>query len=168
MTSRYPLFIVFLPYYLAANGAAFGNTSNYITYRDFTVSSVVGIFGPVVSMYMVSTRLRSRISMAITAAACVAFSGAFTTVKSEAQNLAFSSMTGFWLNAVYAILYGYANPTVTLQSLVVLNTNLMYHLPQLHSASTRGRAPWPRCRSPHGHGPFVFLDCAIYRHFRRR
>ncbi|GJN75763.1 hypothetical protein PLICBS_009869 [Purpureocillium lilacinum] len=103
----YPLFIVFLPYYLAANGAAFGNTSNYITYRDFTVSSVVGIFGPVVSMYMVSTRLRSRISMAITAAACVAFSGAFTTVKSEAQNLAFSSMTGFWLNAVYAILYGY-------------------------------------------------------------
>lgn len=45
--------------------------------------------------------------MAITAAACVAFSGAFTTVKSEAQNLAFSSMTGFWLNAVYAILYGY-------------------------------------------------------------
>ncbi|UNI24496.1 hypothetical protein JDV02_010236 [Purpureocillium takamizusanense] len=104
---KYPLYLAFLPYYLAANGAALGNSSNYITYRDFAVSSVVGIIGPAISMYMVSTRLRSRISIAITAAACVAFAGAFTTVKSEAQNLAFSSMLGLWLNAVYSIIYGY-------------------------------------------------------------
>lgn len=83
-----------------------GHTDNYLIYRDFTVSSVVGIFGPVVSMVMVATRLRSRIPIAITAASCVAFSGAFTTVSSQTENLVFSSMNGFWLNALYAIIYG--------------------------------------------------------------
>lgn len=102
----YPLYTVFLPFYLAANGVAIGESSTYITYRDWTVSSIVGIFGPLLSMYMVSTRwLRSRISMAITAAACVAFSGAFTTVKTMGQNLAFSSMINFSLNALYAVIY---------------------------------------------------------------
>jgi hypothetical protein len=106
LISSYPLYIVFLPYYLAANGAALGNTSNYITYRDFAVSSVVGILGPALAMWMVASRLRSRISIIISAAACVAFGGAFTTVKSEVQNLTFSSLNGFWLNALYAIIYG--------------------------------------------------------------
>lgn len=102
----YPLYTIFLPYYLEANGVAVGESSTYITYRDWTVSSIVGVFGPLLSMYMVSTRrLRSRISMAITAAACVAFSGAFTTVKTMGQNLAFSSMVNFWLNALYAVIY---------------------------------------------------------------
>jgi hypothetical protein len=103
---RYPLFIVFLPYYLAARGAELGNTSTYITYRDVAISSVVGIFGPFLAMWMVASRLRSRISMCISAAACITFAGAFTTVKNEAQNLAFSSFNGFWLNALYAIIYG--------------------------------------------------------------
>ncbi|KAJ5098123.1 sugar transporter, partial [Penicillium argentinense] len=102
----YPLYTIFLPYYLAAHGAQLGNQSNYITYRDWAISSVVGIFGPCLSMWMVSTTFfRSRRSLFITGAACAAFSGAFTSVRTEAQNLAFSCMVNFWLNAVYAIIY---------------------------------------------------------------
>lgn len=100
------MYTIFLPYYLAANGARLGESSNYITYRDWTVSSVVGIFGPMLSMWMVSTRwLRSRISIALTGAACAAFSGAFTSVRTGGQNLAFSCMINFWLNALYSIIY---------------------------------------------------------------
>ena len=106
ISHSYPLYTVFLPYYLAANGATLGEASTYITYRDWAVSSVVGMFGPLLSMYMVSTRwLRSRISIAITGVACAAFSAAFTTVRTEGQNLAFSSMINFWLNALYAIIF---------------------------------------------------------------
>jgi len=57
-------------------------------------------------MALVSTkRLRSRYSLAITAFICCIFSGAFTLVKSEAQNLASSCMINLWLNAFYAIIY---------------------------------------------------------------
>jgi hypothetical protein len=100
------LYTIFLPYYLRANGANFGDTSNYTTYRDWTVSSVVGIFGPFLSMWMVSHKwFLSRRSMIITGAACAAFSGAFTTVRNAGQNLGFSCMISFWLNALYAIIY---------------------------------------------------------------
>lgn len=107
---RYPLYTVFLPYYLAAHGAALGKQTKDMTYHDWTISSVVGIFGPVLSMYMVSNKwLLSRKSMLITGLACVAFSGAFTTVRSTGQNLAFSSMINFWLNALYSIIYSYVS-----------------------------------------------------------
>lgn len=103
---RYPLYTIFLPYYLASNGAHFGKQTNYLTYRDWTISSVVGVFGPFLSMWMVSNKwLLSRRSLFIAGAVTAIFSGAFTTVKNDAQNLAFSSMISFWLNALYAIVY---------------------------------------------------------------
>ncbi|KAG7062198.1 hypothetical protein JMJ76_0006476 [Colletotrichum scovillei] len=102
----YPLFTLFLPYYLRAHGADLGDSSNYNTYRDWAITSVVGIFGPALSMWMVSNNwLRSRKSLVLTGAACAAFSAAFTSVKTQSQNLAFSCMISFWLNAMYAIIY---------------------------------------------------------------
>ncbi|KAF0324359.1 major facilitator superfamily transporter [Colletotrichum asianum] len=102
----YPLFTIFLPYYLRAHGADLGDSSNYTTYRDWTISSVVGIFGPILSTWMVSNKwLRSCKSLVFTGAACAAFAGAFTSVKNPAEILALSSMVNFWLNATYAIIY---------------------------------------------------------------
>ncbi|KAE8379865.1 major facilitator superfamily domain-containing protein [Aspergillus bertholletiae] len=80
----YPVYTVFLPYYLEAHGANLGDGSTYQTCRDWTISSAVGIWGPMLT------------------GACAAFAGAFTTVKSEPQNLAFSSMISFWPNALHA------------------------------------------------------------------
>lgn len=105
-TSSYPLYTIFLSYYLAAHGADLGDGSAYQTYRDWAVSSIIGIFGPILSMFMVGMpSLRSRRSITITACMCAIFSGVFTIVKSETENLAFSCMTGFWLNAMYSIIY---------------------------------------------------------------
>ncbi|KAF3010373.1 hypothetical protein E8E14_010022 [Neopestalotiopsis sp. 37M] len=104
----YPLFTIFLSYYLQAHGVQLGDGSAYQTYRDWAITSVVGIFGPVLSMIMVAVPwLRSRRSIAITACLCAVFSGVFTIVANEAQNLAFSCLTGFWLNALYSIIYSY-------------------------------------------------------------
>ncbi|KAF4995955.1 hypothetical protein FGRMN_4810 [Fusarium graminum] len=104
----YPLYTIFLPYYLAANGANFGQQSNYTTYRDSTISSIVGIFGPILSTFLVSSKwFKSRRSMLLTGVICAAFSGAFTSVRTAAENLAFSSMINFSLNALYAIVYSY-------------------------------------------------------------
>ncbi|KAE8361094.1 major facilitator superfamily domain-containing protein [Aspergillus caelatus] len=105
---RYPVYTVFLPYYLEAHGATLGDGSTYQTYRDWSISSVVGIWGPILSAFLVQVPfLGRRRSMTLTACACAAFAGAFTTVKNESQNLAFSGMINFWLNALYGIIYGY-------------------------------------------------------------
>ncbi|WYZ42402.1 hypothetical protein EsH8_VI_000101 [Colletotrichum jinshuiense] len=122
----YPLYTVFLPYYLRAHGADLGDASNYATYRDWTVSSVVGVFGPALSMWMVSReRLRSRRSLVLTGAACAAFAAAFTSVKSPAQNLAFSSMVSFWLNAMYAVIYSYTPQALSVENRGLGNGLLM-------------------------------------------
>jgi hypothetical protein len=107
-TSSYPLYNVFLTYYLQAHGANLGDGSNYQTYRDLAISSVVGIFGPLLSAYLVSVRkLKHQWSLFITSCICAIFAGLFTQVRTEAQNIAFSSMVNFWLNALYAVIYAY-------------------------------------------------------------
>ncbi|EQB50995.1 major facilitator superfamily transporter [Colletotrichum gloeosporioides Cg-14] len=122
----YPLFTIFLPYYLRAHGADLGDSSNYTTYRDWTISSVVGIFGPILSTWMVSNKwLRSRKSLVFTGAACAAFAGAFTSVKNPAENLAFSSMVNFWLNAMYAIIYAYTPQALNVENRGLGNGLLM-------------------------------------------
>ncbi|KAL6702384.1 hypothetical protein ACN47E_002350 [Coniothyrium glycines] len=104
----YPIYTLFLPVYLAKNGARLGNGSTYQTYRDYSISSVVGIFGPILSSVLVNfSILGRRRSMALTAVCAAAFAGAFTAVRTEGANLAFSSMFGFWQNAFYGILYSY-------------------------------------------------------------
>ncbi|KAL3490022.1 major facilitator superfamily domain-containing protein [Aspergillus germanicus] len=104
----YPLYNVFLTYYLQAHGANLGDGSNYQTYRDLAISSVVGIFGPLLSAYLVSVRkLKHQWSLFITSCICAVFAGLFTQVRTEAQNIAFSSMVNLWLNALYAVIYAY-------------------------------------------------------------
>ncbi|KAH8592347.1 putative sugar transporter [Bisporella sp. PMI_857] len=104
----YPIYTVFLAYYLAAHGAKLGDGSTYQTYRDLTISSVVGIFGPALAAYLIELKfLGRRGGMAIMAIVTAAFAGAFTSVNNEAQNIAFSCMINFWQNGYYAILYAY-------------------------------------------------------------
>ncbi|KAL4906962.1 hypothetical protein BDW74DRAFT_167020 [Aspergillus multicolor] len=104
----YPLFNVFLPYYLASHGANLGDGSNYQTYRDLVISSVAGIFGPLLSAYLVRIpKLGDQGTLLLTGIICAVFAGLFTKVRTEAQNIAFSCMVNFWLNALYAVIYSY-------------------------------------------------------------
>lgn len=45
----YPLYNVFLPTYLASRGASFGVSSQYVTWRNYAIVNVCGIFGPVLA-----------------------------------------------------------------------------------------------------------------------
>ncbi|KIW91693.1 uncharacterized protein Z519_07661 [Cladophialophora bantiana CBS 173.52] len=104
----YPIYTLFLPVYLTAHGAKLGDGSTKTTYRDYTIAATVGILGPFLSGYLVQIPLLGRRrSMAITACCAATFAIAFTTVRNEAQNVAFPSMINFWQNAYYGILYSY-------------------------------------------------------------
>ena len=48
----YPLYYMFLPEYLASRGAVFGESSAYITWRNYTLTQVCAIFGPLLSGYI--------------------------------------------------------------------------------------------------------------------
>ena len=48
----YPLYNVFLPDYLASRGAQTGTGSNYITWRNYAIVNMCGIFGPVLAGFM--------------------------------------------------------------------------------------------------------------------
>ncbi|OAA58482.1 Major facilitator superfamily domain, general substrate transporter [Niveomyces insectorum RCEF 264] len=103
----YPLFYVFLNAYLASRGAVF-HVSTYATWRNYALVNVSGIFGPVLAAWLCEVRvLGRRYTMVIGALATCAFFFAYTAVRTEPQNVAFSCSIGFCLNVFYGTLYAY-------------------------------------------------------------
>ena len=103
----YPLYNVFLPSYLASRGADFGQTSAFITWRNYAIVNMCGIFGPVLAGYMCATPLGRKYTMVIGALVTMAFFFAYTQVRSQAQNLGFNCAISFCLNIYYGTLYAY-------------------------------------------------------------
>ncbi|CAM4951778.1 unnamed protein product [Rotaria socialis] len=104
----YPLYNVFLPYYLRSRGAIVGDDSIYTTYRNYAITNVCTIFGPVVAGVLVENHyLGRRYTMSIGALLTMAFLFAYTTVRTAAQNLTFACMISFCLNIYYGTLYAY-------------------------------------------------------------
>jgi hypothetical protein len=89
----YPLFNVFLPAYLSSRGAAFGQPSPYITWRNYTLVNFSGIWGPVLAGFMCETRLGRKYTMVIGALVTMVFFFAYTQVRTAAQNVSFSHYT---------------------------------------------------------------------------
>ncbi|KAF5962857.1 major facilitator superfamily transporter [Fusarium bulbicola] len=104
----YPLFYVFLPDYLASRGAQTGESGPYYQWRNYMLSSVTGVFGPVAAGFMCNSKLLGRkYTMAIGALITMAFFFAYTAVKTPAQNVAMSCVIAFTLNIYYGTLYAY-------------------------------------------------------------
>ena len=104
----YPLYNVFLPSYLMSRGAAEGVTSQYITWRNYAIVNMCGIFGPVLAGFMCRVPLLGRkYTMVIGALITMVFFFAYTQVKTPAQNLGFTSAISFCLNIYYGTLYAY-------------------------------------------------------------
>jgi hypothetical protein len=96
------LFYVFLPDYLASRGASTGQSGAYYTWRNYMLSSVTGIFGPIVAGYMCNLKVLGRkYTMAIGALITMAFFFAYTAVRTPEQNVAFSCIIAFTLNIYY-------------------------------------------------------------------
>lgn len=103
----YPLYNVFLPSYLASRGAAL-NTPNHITWRNYAIVNMCGVWGPVLAGGLCEIRvLGRRGTMVIGALVTMAFLFAYTAVRSEAENLGFNCAISFWLNVYYGTLYAY-------------------------------------------------------------
>lgn len=100
----YPLYNVFLPAYLASRGAQFGQTSAYITWRNYTLVNFSGIWGPVLAGWMCGTRLGRKYTMVIGALVTMAFFFAYTQVRTATQNVAFTCIINFCLNIYYGTL----------------------------------------------------------------
>jgi hypothetical protein len=81
----YPLYNVFLPAYLASRGAQFGETSPYITWRNYTLVNFSGIWGPVLAGWMCGTRLGRKYTMVVGALVTMAFFFAYTQVRTADQ-----------------------------------------------------------------------------------
>ncbi|KFA78998.1 hypothetical protein S40288_00542 [Stachybotrys chartarum IBT 40288] len=103
----YPLFYVFLPTYLANNGAEF-NRSEFETWRNYALTNISGIPGPFIAAFMCNTKLLGRrYTMAIGAIITMGLFFAYTGVNSSAQDVAVSCLIGCFLNIYYGTLYAY-------------------------------------------------------------
>ena len=104
----YPLYNIFLPYYLQSRGAAMGDDSTYTTYRNYAIINVCSIVGPIAAGVLVEVRfLGRRYTMVIGALLTMIFLFAYTEVRTPAQNLAFNCIINACLNMYYGTLYAY-------------------------------------------------------------
>lgn len=82
--------------------------STYDTWRNYALTNVSGIFGPVLAAWLCERpALGRRYTMSVGALATMAFFFAYTAVRTPAQNVGFSCAIGFCLNIYYGTLYAY-------------------------------------------------------------
>jgi len=105
----YPLFNAFLPQYLAAgqdsSGAAISSNE---TYRNYAITSVVGVPGSILAAYLVNVPFIGRKgTMAFFTMLSGVFLFLFTLNPSSDYQLGFSSAEAFTQNIMYGVLYAY-------------------------------------------------------------
>ncbi|KAL4892999.1 major facilitator superfamily domain-containing protein [Aspergillus ambiguus] len=105
----YPLFHVFLPVYLESRGAQFGESSPYITWRNYAIANMCSIWGPVLAGFMCRSRWfwGRRGTMIIGALVTMVFFFCYTQVRTASQNVGFTCTINFCLNVYYGTLYAY-------------------------------------------------------------
>ncbi|CAG8982309.1 hypothetical protein HYALB_00005309 [Hymenoscyphus albidus] len=105
----YPLFNAFLPQYLARGKTSTGEAvSNHITYRNYAITSVVGVPGSIIACYTVDMKFIGRKgTMAISTCISGIFLFLFTISADSDYQLAFSSIEAFFQNIMYGVLYAY-------------------------------------------------------------
>ncbi|EAU32826.1 conserved hypothetical protein [Aspergillus terreus NIH2624] len=98
----YTLFNAFLPQYLSAN------SSTYITYRNYAITAVCGIPGPLVAWYTVNLPYVGRKgTMAISTLVTGVLLFCFTASKDPNVQLVCSALESFFQMAMYGVLYAY-------------------------------------------------------------
>ncbi|KAF4445458.1 hypothetical protein F53441_10800 [Fusarium austroafricanum] len=102
----YPLFYVFLPAYLANNGAVF-HRSTFEVWRNYALTNISGIPGPILAGFLCNTKLGRKYTMVIGALATMAFFFAYTSVKTSVQDITFTCLIAFCINIYYGTLYAY-------------------------------------------------------------
>lgn len=105
----YPLFNGFLPQYLSNGTNSSGEqVSTYETYRNYAITSVVGVPGSIIACYTVDIPyIGRRGTMTIATMLSGIFLFLFTISSNSTYQLAFSSIEAFFQNIMYGVLYAY-------------------------------------------------------------
>ncbi|EIT75956.1 synaptic vesicle transporter SV2 [Aspergillus oryzae 3.042] len=98
----YTLFNAFLPQYLGSTA------STYETYRNYAITSVTGLFGPILALYMVDIKYIGRKgTMAISTCVTAVLLFCFTAAKTADTQLVCSALESFTQMIMYGVLYAY-------------------------------------------------------------
>ncbi|RPA98746.1 MFS general substrate transporter [Choiromyces venosus 120613-1] len=101
----YPLFNAFLPIYLTKNGAG-GVKPNSIVYRNYAITSIVGVPGSLVAMYTIDTPYFGRKhTLSISTLLSGIFLFLFTISTQDTYQLTFTCLEAFFQNIMYGCLY---------------------------------------------------------------
>ncbi|KAL9138726.1 MAG: hypothetical protein Q9175_000081 [Cornicularia normoerica] len=105
----YPLFNAFLPQYFQNVGKAnTAPTPNSIVYRNYAITSIVGVPGSIIAAYTVDVKYVGRkytIAIATLITGILLF--CFTISSDPNYQLTFSSLEAFFQNIMYGVLYAY-------------------------------------------------------------
>ena len=98
----YTLFNAFLPQYLG------NNTTTYETYRNYCITAVVGLPGPIVAGYTVDIKYIGRKgTMAISTLITGILLFCFTVASTPETQLVCSALESFFQMIMYGVLYAY-------------------------------------------------------------
>lgn len=102
----YPLFNAFLPQYLQNSSEGSTPTPTGIVYRNYAITSIVGVPGSFIAYYTVDIKYIGR---KYTIAAASLITGIllclFTTTTDPNSQLAMTSLEAFFQNIMYGVLY---------------------------------------------------------------
>lgn len=102
----YPLFNAFLPQYLQNAGKHGGFTPTSVVYRNYAITSIVGIPGSILGAYTVDVKYIGRkYTIAISTLMTGIFLFVFTTSANSSFQLAITCMEAFFQNIMYGVLY---------------------------------------------------------------
>lgn len=102
----YPLFNAFLPQYLGSSGGQ--TNSAYITYRNYAISSIVGVPGSILACYTVEVKYIGRKgTMAIASLITGVLLFCFTASTNANVQLVCTCLEAFFQNIMYGVLYAY-------------------------------------------------------------
>ncbi|KAL8660382.1 MAG: hypothetical protein Q9202_006617 [Teloschistes flavicans] len=103
----YPLFNAFLPQYLSNSGGQ-QETAPSIVYRNYAITSIVGVPGSLIAYYTVNIKYIGRkgtIAISTVITGILVF--CFTISTDPSFQLTFSSLEAFFQNVMYGVLYAY-------------------------------------------------------------
>lgn len=102
----YPLFNSFLPQYLQNAGKGVPPTPTHIVYRNYAITSVIGVPGSFIAYYTVDMKYIGRkytIAVATLITGILLF--LFTITSNPNYQLAMTSLEAFFQNIMYGVLY---------------------------------------------------------------
>lgn len=104
----YPLFNAFLPQYIRGVNPDLPPTPNNILYRNYAITSIVGVPGSIIACYTVNIRYVGRKgTMAVATLLTGVFLFVFTVSSDPDFQLAFTCLEAFFQNIMYGVLYAY-------------------------------------------------------------